>query len=65
MPAILNIFKRNLKLLSPQEQLIEIDNLIHSINTTNFNFTFYATNRKYEILSQLNKTKKDLLNKYK
>ena len=63
MPCVLNILLKNLELLSLQEQLIEINNLIHFLNTGNFNFTFYATNKKYELLSQLNKMKKNLLNK--
>ena len=63
MPCVLNIFLKNLELLSLQEQLIEINNLIHFINTANFNFTVYATNKKYELLLQLNKMKKNLLNK--
>ena len=63
MPCLLNIFLKNLELLSLQEQLIEINNLIHFINTANFNFTVYATNKKYELLLQLNKMKKNLLNK--
>ena len=63
MPCVLNIFLKNLELLSLQEQLIDINNLIHFINTANFNFTVYATNKKYELLLQLNKMKKNLLNK--
>ena len=63
MPCLLNIFLKNLELLSLQEQLIEINNLIYFINTANFNFTVYATNKKYELLLQLNKMKKNLLNK--
>ena len=63
MPCVLNIFLKNLELLSLQERLIEINNLIYFLNTANLNFTFYATNKKYELLSQLNKMKKNLLNK--
>ena len=63
MPCVLNIFLKNLELLSLQEELIDINNLIHFINTANFNFTVYATNKKYELLLQLNKMKKNLLNK--
>ena len=63
MPCVLNIFLKNLELLSLQERLIEINNLIHFLNTANLNFTFYATNKKYELLSQLNKMKKNLFNK--
>ena len=63
MPCVLNIFLKNLELLSLQEQLIDINNLIHFINTAIFNFTVYATNKKYELLLQLNKMKKNLLNK--
>ena len=63
MPCLLNIFLKNLELLSLQEQLIDINNLIHFINTAIFNFTVYATNKKYELLLQLNKMKKNLLNK--
>ena len=63
MPCVLNIFLKNLELLSLQERLIEINNLIHFLNTANLNFTIYATNKKYELLSQLNKMKKNLLNK--
>ena len=63
MPCVLNIFLKNLELLSLQEQLIDINNLIHFINTANFNFTVYATNKKYELLLQLNKMRKNLLNK--
>ena len=29
MPTVLNIFKKNIELFSPQEQLIEVNNLIH------------------------------------
>lgn len=64
MPDILTIFKENIEFLTAQEQLDEINHLIYALNNTNFNFTFYAVNRKYEILYQLNKLKKDLLNKY-
>ena len=63
MPCVLNIFLKNLELLSLQEELIDINNLIHFINTANFNFTVYATNKKYELLLQLNKMRKNLLNK--
>lgn len=64
MPDILTIFKKNIEFLTPQEQLDEINHLIYALNNTHFNFTFYAVNRKNEILYQLNKLKKDLLNKY-
>ena len=50
MPTTLNIFQRNMELLSPQEQLLEISSLIKTLNSTNLNYTFYASNRKYEIL---------------
>ena len=50
MPTILNIFKRNMELLSRQEQLLEISSLIKTLNYTNFNYTFYDSNRKYKIL---------------
>lgn len=65
MPCVLTILKKNLKLLSPEEQLIEINNLIHFLNTANFNIRYSETNRKYKLLSQLNKMKKELLNKFK
>ena len=65
MPCVLTILKKNLKLLSPKEQLIDINNLLHFLNTANFNIRYYETNRKYKLLSQLNKIKKELLNKYK
>ena len=29
MPTVLNIFLKNVELFSPQEQLIEVNNLIH------------------------------------
>lgn len=64
MPDILTIFKENIEFLTPQEQLDEINHLIYALNNTHFNFTFYAVNRKNEILYQLNKLKKDPLNKY-
>ena len=64
MPKLMTIFKRNLEFLSPQEQLYEINSLIHSLNNTNFNFTFYAVNKKYSILSKLIKLKKDILNNH-
>ena len=64
MPKLMTIFKRNLEFLSPQEKLYEINSLIHSLNNTNFNFTFYAVNKKYSILSELNKLKKDILNNH-
>ena len=64
MPKLMTIFKRNLEFLSSQEQLYEINSLIHSLNNTNFNFTFYAVNKKYSILSELNKCKKDILNSH-
>ena len=50
MPQLMTIFKRNLEFLSPQEQLYEINSLIHSLNNINSNFTFYAVKRKYSIL---------------
>ena len=64
MPKLMTIFKRNLEFLSLQEQLYEINSLIHSLNNTNFNFTFYVVNKKYSILSKLNKLKKDILNNH-
>ena len=45
MPKLMTILKRNLEFLSPQEQLYEINSLIHSLNNINFNFTFYAVNK--------------------
>ena len=50
MPQLMTIFKRNLEFLSPQEQLYEINSLIHSLNNINSNFTFYPIKRKYSIL---------------
>ena len=64
MPKFMTILKRNLEFLSPQEQLYEINPLIHSLNNINFNFTFYAVDKKYSILSELNKLKKDILNNH-
>ena len=64
MPKFMTILKRNLEFLSPQEQLYEINSLIHSLNNINFNFTFYAVDKKYSILSELNKLKKDILNNH-
>ena len=61
MSAVLNIYKKTLELLSPQEQVVEINNLIYYLNNTNFNIKYYATSRRYEILSQLNKMQKDLM----
>ena len=49
-----------LKYLPPQEQLYEINFLLHSLNNKS-----YAINKKYDIILQLNKMKKDILNKYK
>ena len=40
MPTVLNIFKKNLELFSPQDQLIEINNLIHIRNTRNLSLLF-------------------------
>ena len=65
MSAVLNIYKKTLELLSPQEQVVEINNLIHYLNTTKFNIKYYAFSRKYERLSQLNKMKKDLMKENK
>ena len=48
-------------MLSLQEQVVEMNKVIDYVNTTNFNIKYYATSRKYEILSQLNKMKKDLM----
>ena len=64
MPKVMTILKRNLEFLSPQEQLYEIDSLIHSRNNINFNFTCYVANKKYSILSELNKSKKNILNNH-
>ena len=60
----MTIFKRNLEFSSPQEQLYEINSLINSLNNINFNFTFYAVNKKYSVLSELNKLKKNILNNH-
>ena len=64
MPKLVTILKKNLEFLSPQEQLHEINSLIHWLNNINFNFTLYAVNKKYSILSELNKLKKDILNNH-
>ena len=64
IPKLMAILKRNLELLSPHEQLYEISSLIHSLNNINFNFTFYVVNKKYSILSELNKLKKNILNNH-
>ena len=64
MPKLITIFERNLEFLSPREQLYEINSLIHSLNNINFNFTFYAVNRKYSVLSDLNKLNKDIVNNH-
>ena len=61
MSAVLNIYKKTLELLSLQEQVVDINTLIHYLNNTNFNIKYYATSRRYETLSQLNKMKKDLM----
>ena len=58
MPKLVTILERNLEFLSPQEQLYEIYSLVHSFNNINFNFTFYIVNKKYSILSELNKLKR-------
>ena len=58
MPKLVTILERNLEFLSPQEQLYEINFLVHSFNNINFNFTFYIVNKKYSILSELNKLKR-------
>ena len=58
MPKLVTILERNLEFLSPQEQLYEINSLVHSFNNINFNFTFYIVNKKYSILSELNKLKR-------
>ena len=58
MPMLVTILERNLEFLSPQEQLYEINSLVHSFNNINFNFTFYIVNKKYSILSELNKLKR-------
>ena len=58
MPKFVTILERNLEFLSPQEQLYEINSLVHSFNNINFNFTFYIVNKKYSILSELNKLKR-------
>ena len=60
----MTIFERKLEFLSPREQLYEINSLIHSLNNINFNFTFYAVNRKYSVLSDLNKLNKDIVNNH-
>ena len=49
MSTVFNIYKKNLELLSPQEQVLEINNLINYLSTTNFNIKYYATSRTYEI----------------
>ena len=58
MPKLVTILERNLEFLSPQEQLYEINSLVHSFNNINFNLTFYIVNKKYSILSELNKLKR-------
>ena len=58
MPKFVTILERNLEFLSPQEQLYEINSLVHSFNNINLNFTFYIVNKKYSILSELNKLKR-------
>ena len=58
MPKFVTILERNLEFLSPQEQLYEINSLVHSFNNINFNLTFYIVNKKYSILSELNKLKR-------
>ena len=58
IPKLVTILERNLEFLSPQEQLYEINSLVHSFNNINFNFTFYIVNKKYSILSELNKLKR-------
>ena len=45
MPNLVTILERNLEFLSLQEQLYEINSLVHSFNNINFNFTFYAVNK--------------------
>ena len=61
MSAVLNIYKKTLELLSLQEQVVDINTLIHYLNNTNFNIKYYATSRRFETLFQLNKMKKDLM----
>ena len=58
MPKLVTILERNLEFLSPQEQLYENNSLVQSFNNINFNFTFYIVNKKYSILSELNKLKR-------
>ena len=45
MPSVLNLFYKNLELFSPQEQLIEINNVIHILHTRNFSLISYSISK--------------------
>ena len=63
MPNLINNFKRYLEILTPEEQLHEINRMIKMINES------YSpcvnVNKKFSMITQLNILKKELLSRYK
>ena len=55
-------FKRFLKLLAPEEQVIEINQVINKLNKSNL--PGYKISRRFHILKDLNDIKKEIIYKH-
>ena len=63
MPNVINNFKRYLEILTPEEQLHEINRLIIMINKS---YSPYVNvNKKFSMINELNILKREILSRKK
>ena len=63
MPNVINNFKRYLEILTPEEQLHEINSLIIMINKS---YSPYVNvNKKFSMINELNILKREILSRKK